>query len=203
MNKGSKKRIENERGSYLLSVAGSISVLVFLVFGAIDFVTYSKYTSGAQWLAIIAARISMAEVVNDGNLTAPNANQLKLPVNSTSYGYLRSFCTNPSKLDQQIAKTVNLVLGEADRLFDDKIKTAFEWDGQISSLKEGEIVVLPRQCQDPTAAPISTNKQGENCEMDTLCMQWDVCVKSPTILLPSQLHCAAVSSKKVGIPTSI
>ncbi|MCB9029978.1 MAG: hypothetical protein H6619_02925 [Deltaproteobacteria bacterium] len=180
----------NERGAYTIGAAISFVFISTIIFSAFDFISISRYSSAAQWVAMTAARVSIAERPNDKTGSAPVLGLLKLPVSSQDDSYLMSYCGG--RMQAQKRRVINLALGEAQRVFGNKVKTAVNWDLNTESIKEGEVVIVPRECSDPGS---TVRENAANCQSSDACSQWQVCVRPPSIFLHSHTVCHTASSE--------
>lgn len=170
----SKSVSKGEKGVTIIEVAMSIGILLFVTFVGADMIVVARYSSAAQWLAITAARVGSVTVPFDGNVNPPNSAALKLPV-SSSPSYLPAWedstrgC-NGGRLSPRHRRTINLVLGEANRILQNKARTPTNWisNTDVGNVPEkGELIVVPVNCtNDP-----------EN-ERFT---EWRVCVNVPSM----------------------
>ena len=188
-----KMTVKQEIGSTVVEVALTIGLLLFVFIIGANVLFFARYSSSAHWLASLAARVGSVTKPNDQAGPAPMPSQLKVPNSPASAPYLvyyqqaASGC-NGAALSERHLRTINLILGEYQRIFQNKAKTVSTWTNSatVGTLPEpGELYIVPANCtNDPNNAEFT---------------QWKVCVRVPQLLLGNPLICHKASSDVQGI----
>ncbi|MDZ4785605.1 MAG: hypothetical protein SGJ02_05955 [bacterium] len=183
-----QKNYKKEFGGATFELPIAMALLVLLAIGGADLVTIARYSSVAQWLAITAARVGSVSSPADGSTTPLNPSDLKIPIASAN-AYLPAYVASVSgcSLTPRHLKTINLVLGEARRILQNKAATASNWisSGDVSNPPEkGEFIVVPVNCGNTTA--------------DISYTEWKVCINVPTLFY-SVYTCQKAASEVSGV----
>jgi hypothetical protein len=178
-------KTKNERGSSLVEASIMLTIIIAIATVALDVLTFSRYAGTAQWLSTVAARVSAVETPADELEVPPAPELLKLPRN-TSIPYLSSYeqapspvgCGGRNRLTENHLRTLNLTLGELNRVMKTKAKTISTWTDSAKVGQDplpGEFYVVPTNCA-------LTNES-------SMVKKWKVCVAVPQLLLGKILSC--------------
>jgi len=188
------KNKKSESGATMVESVIMLSVLVLTLVISVNVLFYVRYAGAAQWLATVAARVGAVAEPSDTPGPAPISTDLKLP-QASGIPYLMhyeqataSFGCGGAQLTERHRRTLNLVLGEFERVFKTDARTVSTWTSTITvgtPPMPGEFYIVPVNCTN-TAANLQFT-------------QWRVCTMVPQIFTNTLVSCHNSSSTVHGI----
>lgn len=188
------KTRKTESGATVVESVIMISISIFIFIVSANTLFYARYAGTAQWLATLAARVGSVEKPADTNGAPPTSTQLMLP-QTGGQPYLSyyeqassAFGCNGNPLSERHLRTVNLVLGEFQRVFQNKARTVSTWTSAAtvgSAPLPGEFYLIPVNC---TAGQV--NQQAT---------QWKVCAMVPQVLTGPLFSCHSANAPVHGV----